>query len=262
MTETNLFKATGSKSEHGENSGVNIKKPMGIGATRRDAVLDRKERNERTSSQSSLEGEKASTSSTNTTTPTSPVSTSFPSTQLFGLYYRALVLFLVFALWRSLAFSVAIRTAPSSNPINNAKGVPHSDFHCNSFLCYSASLNIRKPEGLFPLLNAQTTPLISRILKKCREGKNPYIWDNMPNGRRYEVTCSDASIEASTDAKIDGGGPAGLCLARCISDNYSCEGVLYLVDRPFESSCFFQHNSERSAFEASERVLAAKLLKD
>ena len=60
----------------------------------------------------------------------------------------------------------------------------------------------------------------------------------------------------------DGGQGVSSCLARCISDNHGCEGVLYLVDRPFEKNCFFQHNEERPAFEAGERILGAKLLKD
>lgn len=60
----------------------------------------------------------------------------------------------------------------------------------------------------------------------------------------------------------DGGRAAYSCLVRCISDNYGCEGVLHLVDRPFERNCFFQHNDERPAFEDGERVLGAMLLKD
>ena len=54
----------------------------------------------------------------------------------------------------------------------------------------------------------------------------------------YELMCSDAFTQDLTDmaAMINalGCGAAYSCLERCISDNHDCEGVLYLVDRPFE----------------------------
>ena len=69
-------------------------------------------------------------------------------------------------------------------------------------------------------------------------------------------------MQQSTDIIGDGWSAVGVCLANCIANNRDCKGVLYLVDRPFEKNCFFQHHDERPAFEAGERVLGAKLMKD
>lgn len=70
---------------------------------------------------------KATPSSTSTAehvTPLMPISTWVSSTQLSALYYRALVLFFLFAFWRSLSYSVSIRTASPSNRPDNVSSVP------------------------------------------------------------------------------------------------------------------------------------------
>ncbi len=208
---------------------------------------------------------KASPTSTSTpkhVTPLIPISKWFSSTQLSGLYYRALVLFFLFAFWRSLSYSVSVRTASPSNQPDNVCSVPCSTIPWNPSFCYSASLSIRKSKGLWPSSSPQTTILVPPILKRCDKKNNTVIWSERSNERLYEALCSDAFIQDIRDFDFDGWGAAHSCLARCISDNYECEGVLYLVDRPFENNCFFQHNNEWPAFEASERVFAAKLWKD
>lgn len=242
-----------------------MRRPVGVDPTKCDAGLDESKRSERTSPQSSLKEVEANTSSkTNAedVAPLTPVRTWLFSARSSDFCYRALVLILVFTLWRSLAFSVSIRTASSSNAINNTKGVPPSNLHCNSLVCYSASLSIRKPEGLIPALSSQMPPLISPVLKRCRKDNHTFTLGKMLNGRRYSIMCSDAFMQDSTDINADGGRATHSCLAKCISDNHGCEGVLYLVDRPFEKNCFFQHNDERPVFETGERVLGAKMLKD
>lgn len=268
MTETNLLKAIGSKTENGENFEVNTQKPLGMDPRKQDAVFDRSSRKEQISPQSSFEGVEASTISTNTTehvARSTPVNTWPSLPQYHGLYYRVLVLLLLLALWRSLAFSISIQTA-SSFPINNAKVLSHSNFHCNSLLCYSASLSIRKPEGLFSALGPRTAPLFSPVIKKCSKDNLSFAWKKMSNGRRYDFMCSDAFTQDFADlasmGNAHGARAAYSCLEQCILDNDGCEGVLYLVDRPFERNCFFQHNDERPAFEAGERVSGAKWLKE
>ena len=251
--------------KHEEILGPKMRRPTCKDTTNRDAVSDMREDNDQSSPQSSLEEEKAGPRSTNTPDRLSPatlIRTCLSSTQVSSLYFRTLILLLVFVFWRYLSISVSIRTASSSNHLNHASGVPQSELRCNSWLCYSASLSLRKSEGLMPEISPKTTNWISPVLKRCGGTDVALIWNGMPNGRSYEVRCSDESIKASTDFRVDGGRAAASCLLKCIVDNDGCEGVLHLVDRPFESNCFFQHNSARPVFEAGERVVGVKLLRD
>lgn len=261
MTKTNLLKPCYLEQQHGKNLGVKDTRPVCKDATRRNAVSDRREGDE----QSSLEDEKTSPSSTNRAervASSMPISTWLSPTPFSGLYCRALVILFGFAFWRTLSYSVSISIASSSNQLNNVNSVPHSGSRCNSSFCYSISLNFRKPEGLLPTFSPQTTGMISSVLKSCKKDNTKSHWDEMPNGRRYEMMCSDTFIQNSAEVNVDGGRATGSCLAECISDNSVCEGVLFLIDRPFERRCFFQHNNQRPAFEASERVLGARLIKD
>ena len=147
-------------------------------------------------------------------------------------------------------------------PIRQRQHCTSFQFRCISLLCFSASLCIRKPEGLLPTFNPQPTTLISPVLRTCKKDNKNWYWKMRLNGRRCKVMCSDSFIRASTDLTLEGGGVAGWCLQRCILDNSNCEGNLYLFDSPFEINCFFQHSIERPAFEAGERVLAAKVSND
>lgn len=262
MTETDLVKPSGRKLQHGENPGPENKRSMCNDATKPDAILDRAGKGERSSPESSPEGEKASLSSTNTAehvAPLPPVSASLSSARLSGLYYHVLFILLLFAFWRSTSFSVSVQTASSSNRLNNTNGVHPSTFHCNPWLCYSASFSIGKSKDTLPSTGPPTTTLISPILKKCEKNNQEFFFRNKSTGRLYELMCSDAYMQALTDFKVDSG-KVGSCLTRCISEDHGCEGVLYLVDRPFERNCFFLHNDERPMFGAGERVVGARLI--
>lgn len=238
--------------------------PICKNATERNAFSVKKEENAQSSPQSSLAEEKAdpsSTSSAEHVAPLTPVSTWLSSTPLLGVYYQAIILLVVFAFWSSVSYSVSIRTASSSNQINNANDIPLSEFRCNPFFCYSASLSFRKSEGFLPSFSSLRTIWMSPFLRTCIKDGKTHSWNEMPNGRRFEVMCSDAFVQGSTDINRDGGSAAGGCLRECILENRACEGILYLVDRPFEKHCFFQHNDERPAFEMGERIVGARLIK-
>lgn len=263
MTETNVLKATGSRTEHAENLEIRNRTSMGIDPTSRYAFMEEMEREERTPSHSSLEGERPSTSSEITAkhvTRLTPASTWLASAQLSDLPYRVIMLLLILSLWRSLAFSVSIRTASSSNPTIIAKDSRRSHLRCNTLFCYSVTLSIHKPEGLVPALSSQRPPLNSPILKRYSKDNKTFAW--VLNGRHHAIMCSDAFMQDYKDIDADGGWATKACLAKCVFDNHGCEGVLYLVDRPFEGNCFFQHKDERPMFQAGERILGAKLLKD
>lgn len=264
MTETDLVKPSGRKLQHGENPGPENKRSRCNDATT-DAILDKADKGERSSPESSFEGEKASPSSTNTAAhvaPLPPVSASLSSAQLSGLYYHVLFILLLFAFWRFTSFSVSVQTASSSNwlNLNNTNSVHPSTFHCNPWLCYSASFSIGKSKDTLPSTGLLTTTLISPILKKCEKNNQVFFFRNKSNGRLYELMCSDAYMQALTDMNVDIG-KTGSCLTRCILEDHGCEGVLYLIDRPFERNCFFLHNDERPMFGAGERVVGATLMK-
>lgn len=247
-----------------ENFEPNRRKPMCQNLEGRDAIMDERARNEQASSQSSLKKESESLSSTDSAEHvlTLTSTTRLTPTQLSGCFLRALVFLLVFACWSCISFSISVWTASSSNPSGyNVNIVPQSYFRCTPSFCYSASVSIRKPEGFLPTYSSRPTTWIPPILKICRKNNKTFGWDSVSNGRRYEVMCSDASIQASTDVSIDGGEAVRSCLAKCILDNDECDEVLYLVDRSFESNCVFQHNNERPVFEAGDRVLATRRLK-
>lgn len=266
MTETDLIKPiSGPKPQHGKELGDKNETPMCEDATRQIAVSNTREFNEESSVQSRMEGEKPSPSPASTAdhaAPLSPISTWLFSCQLSGLCHRAFVSLLVFAFWCSLSYSVSIQAASSSNRFNNANDLPTSISHCNRSLCYNVSLSFRKPEGILPSFSSLRTIWVPPVLKTCMKDGSTFSWSKQANGRKYMVTCSDTFIQESTDIIGDGGSAAGVCLANCIANNRDCKGVLYLVDRPFEKNCFFQHRDERPAFEAGERVLGAKLMKD
>lgn len=261
MAKTNLIKSSGLELPNRGNVGLENKGSMCDDATRSDAALDRIERNEQPSPKSSFEGSKTNPSSTNTTDPVAPsppVSAWLSSTQLPDFYYRTLsLLLLLFLIWRSLSFSLSIQTVSSPTQINNTNGESLSTFHCNPWLCYSASLSIGTLNDTLPSVSPRRTRLASAFLKECLKGNQRTYWHNMPNGRRYDFMCSDAFMQTSTDYSIDIR-LEGSCLDRCIASDCGCLGVLYLVDRPVESTCFFLHNGDWPMMEAGERIMAAK----
>lgn len=266
MTETNSTKPmTGPISQRGKESGDKNGKRMCKDTTRQDAVSEATEGKDQSTARLSIEKENPTSTSTHTAEPVAPIapiSAQLFSIHLSGLYYRTLALILAFAFWRSRSYSASIWTVSSSNLFNNSNDQPLSHFRCYPSFCYNVSLSFHKSEGLLPASSPRKTVWVPPVLKTCTKDGNKFFWSKQPNGRRYELMCSDTFIQGSTDINGDGVGAAGACLGKCISDNSDCEGVLYLPDRPFERNCFFQHNNERPAFEAGERVLGARLMKD